>query len=471
MENIRWLWTMKKPQVCLAVGLHEVSIPMMQSNYGISMDLPIKYVDGDAYFGEQAIQEFTRHISEKISQDPAFPDKIAKRIEEEVAYLNQTVKELEKVKPGELSDTELVEQFFKGYDAIARVTAFMSFKGTVQMADILEKKVRDILSAKITDVEELNDSFLLLSLPQEDSFMVQAQKSMLRIGIAHQKGEGTEPLLEEHAKRFAWMGCIMFTGTGYTKNDFKQELKKAVQQDCEAKLAELEAKKKENEQKVKQLVEKLGFDEQQKEILRQFRSWVHLRTYVKDMTSVGMMPTLPLLREIAKRIGVEYKDVLYLSRTELHDIFSDQQPLEDVEKRQQKWGWTVIELKDTYYHVDNINEIEEKQEEITQGVKGFPACKGVVKGKVIVVKSTLDLESIQQGDILITHMTTANFVPYLSKVSAIVTDEGGITCHAAIVSREMNIPCVIGTKIATKAFRTGDVVEVDANKGTVDKKN
>lgn len=66
-------------------------------------------------------------------------------------------------------------------------------------------------------------------------------------------------------------------------------------------------------------------------------------------------------------------------------------------------------------------------------------------------------------------MTTTNFVPVLSKVSAIVTDEGGITCHAAIVSREMDIPCIIGTRIATKAFKSGDLLEVDANKGIIKK--
>jgi pyruvate,water dikinase len=68
-------------------------------------------------------------------------------------------------------------------------------------------------------------------------------------------------------------------------------------------------------------------------------------------------------------------------------------------------------------------------------------------------------------------MTTTNFVPVLSKVSAIVTDEGGITCHAAIVSRELNIPCIIGTRIATKAFKSGDIIEVDADNGIVRKIN
>ena len=64
-------------------------------------------------------------------------------------------------------------------------------------------------------------------------------------------------------------------------------------------------------------------------------------------------------------------------------------------------------------------------------------------------------------------MTTVDFVPLMQKACAIVTDEGGILCHAAIVSREMRKPCVIGTKVATKSLKDGDLVEVDAGKGVV----
>ncbi len=66
-------------------------------------------------------------------------------------------------------------------------------------------------------------------------------------------------------------------------------------------------------------------------------------------------------------------------------------------------------------------------------------------------------------------MTTPDFLPAMERAAAFVTEEGGITCHAAIVAREMKKPCVIGTKIATKVFKDGDRVEVDATKGVVRK--
>ena len=94
----------------------------------------------------------------------------------------------------------------------------------------------------------------------------------------------------------------------------------------------------------------------------------------------------------------------------------------------------------------------------------------VVTGKVAVIKAKEELAEKAKditGNILVAVQTTPHYIPYLKGVKAIVTDEGGITCHAAIVSREMQIPCVVGTKNATKILKDGDEVEVDAENGIV----
>jgi len=105
---------------------------------------------------------------------------------------------------------------------------------------------------------------------------------------------------------------------------------------------------------------------------------------------------------------------------------------------------------------DNANEI-----------KGQVACRGKVTGIVKVALLASQLKRAKIGSILVTPMTTFNHVSFLRKFSAIITDEGGVTCHAAIISRELNKPCIIGTKIATKVLRDGDFIEVDANNGVV----
>ena len=76
---------------------------------------------------------------------------------------------------------------------------------------------------------------------------------------------------------------------------------------------------------------------------------------------------------------------------------------------------------------------------------------------------------MEQGDIMLSHTTFPALVPAMKKAAAIITEDGGITCHAAIVARELQTPCVVGCKNATYILKDGDMVEVDANKGIVKK--
>ena len=103
----------------------------------------------------------------------------------------------------------------------------------------------------------------------------------------------------------------------------------------------------------------------------------------------------------------------------------------------------------------------------SNNVKGEIAYKGKASGKAIIHQSWTGILNIPRGSILITGMTNPHIVPYLKNASAIVTDEGGLTCHAAIISRELKIPCIVGTGNATRVLKNGDLVEVDADKGVV----
>lgn len=100
-------------------------------------------------------------------------------------------------------------------------------------------------------------------------------------------------------------------------------------------------------------------------------------------------------------------------------------------------------------------------------LRGQGASPGVVAGKVVIVRDVKDTGIVKEGDILVTQMTNPDMVPAMRKVAAIVTDEGGMTCHAAIVSRELGTPAVVGTKNATNTLKNGQLVTVDGEKGFV----
>jgi pyruvate,water dikinase len=100
-------------------------------------------------------------------------------------------------------------------------------------------------------------------------------------------------------------------------------------------------------------------------------------------------------------------------------------------------------------------------------LRGLPASPGMATGPVKLVLTVAGLDSVEKGDVLVTRMTTPDFVPAMMKTAAIVTDEGGMTSHAAIVSRELGVPCVVGTADSTKILKEGATVTVDGSNGLV----
>ncbi len=100
-------------------------------------------------------------------------------------------------------------------------------------------------------------------------------------------------------------------------------------------------------------------------------------------------------------------------------------------------------------------------------VQGLGASPGIGVGPVKIIKSAKEIKRMESGDILVTEMTTPDFVPAMKKAAAIVTDTGGMTSHAAIVSRELGVPCIVGTQEATKILKEGETVSIDGTHGIV----
>jgi pyruvate, water dikinase len=103
----------------------------------------------------------------------------------------------------------------------------------------------------------------------------------------------------------------------------------------------------------------------------------------------------------------------------------------------------------------------------TPDLKGEQASPGIATGTVIIINSPKEISRVTKDQILVTSMTTPDFVPAMKKVNGIITDKGGQTSHAAIVSRELGVPCVVGTKTATKMFKEGDIVTINGTTGEV----
>jgi pyruvate,water dikinase len=179
---------------------------------------------------------------------------------------------------------------------------------------------------------------------------------------------------------------------------------------------------------------------------------------------------LNFYRELARKMNLELQEVLNLTHEEITS-FPEKMPLvEDIKERVKEFGSISVDGKRIIMQgkvLEDYKQKLEKEEYNVDEIKGSPAFIGKVTGPARIVRNKTMLHKVQAGDVLVAVMTFPDFVPAMEKAVAFVTNEGGILCHAAIVSREMQKPCVVGTSIATKVFKDGEMIEVDAEKGIV----
>ena len=131
----------------------------------------------------------------------------------------------------------------------------------------------------------------------------------------------------------------------------------------------------------------------------------------------------------------------------------------------------IILKKDlnNFFKENAFNIVLKEEEKIIKEdcIKGSVAYPGKVKGIAKIVYSIEDTKKINEGDIIISPMTVPNFIDAVKRAKAIVTDEGGTVCHAALIARELKKTCIVGTKNATKILKDGMIIEVDGDMGIV----
>ncbi|MBI4360727.1 hypothetical protein HY572_03060 [Candidatus Micrarchaeota archaeon] len=200
--------------------------------------------------------------------------------------------------------------------------------------------------------------------------------------------------------------------------------------------------------------------------------------FLKPWRKESQIRTYPLaerlLREIAKRLDVPLEATKYLTEDEMKTALLDGRVDVDELMARKKRCFVLSQNGRTAIYSGERAEAwsaQVKPEEIpdVQFLSGTPATVGHVKGTVCIVNAPEDIAKMKEGFILLSVATNPFLMPAIKKAAAIVTDQGGLTCHAAIVSREFNIPCVVGTRHATRIFKDGDSIEVDAKLGIVKK--
>ncbi|MFA6391720.1 MAG: PEP-utilizing enzyme [Patescibacteria group bacterium] len=279
--------------------------------------------------------------------------------------------------------------------------------------------------------------------------------------------------IKYHYVRYMWIGRDDI----YTYDYYLKELVKLIGEDVNfGEILKNEINQHKNLiTKKNALIKKLKIGKDWRVILAGWSEFMVTKIHGRFAQIYTIYNMQPVLGEIARRLDISLMQARFMMKSEVRDaLIGGKKPdKKTLQKRTKFCVYYVEKGIEKIYTGNQAKKMAEKttmtvNEEITE-INGQCGCVGRGKGKVRLIIRASDMGKMKNGDVLVSIATNPGIVAAMKKASAIVTDQGGITSHAAIIARELGIPCVIGTKIATKVFKDGDLVEVDATKGMVRK--
>ncbi|MFA6306750.1 MAG: PEP-utilizing enzyme [Patescibacteria group bacterium] len=330
---------------------------------------------------------------------------------------------------------------------------YMPSMNLIYFGEIFYDLAKNILIKKVgknNAAELLN----LIRLPLKDNFYKKEELNLL-----------TAKNLKKHVKKYEWIYSRYGDERAYSLAEAREKLKNINKAKF---LKEYKKNKKKLKTALAEAKKIIGKDKSH--IIDIMQYIIFYRTQRTDIMNIASYFYIPKLKAEARRRGLTYKELLFCTKDEF--LLGKIPPKAEIKKRMKSHVVVEINGVGVCYTGKIYNFLKKVFQEDGQQIKefkGFIASRGYIKGRVKIVSSREDFKKVRTGDILVSPMTTPEMLPLMHKAAGFITDEGGITSHAAIVSREMNKPCIIGTKIATSVLHDGDLVEVDANKGIVKK--
>lgn len=378
-------------------------------------------------------------------------------------------KKISKITSKKINKDELVDLLEEYFEYLSSYSVFM-------LLAAFEKPIMEIAQSlalkKCSKQINAENLLKLITTPSKQTAIEKEQIDFLLLAV--KKIKDSTQLAEVHAKKYGWLAIRYFLGKPWTAGDIISRLDNT---NAPAAIDNLNRKLLANKLLKKNIAQAIKiFNKKERSFVEMIREVVFLRNQRADFFSEAAFYARPFLSKIAKVMDLTYEELLYLSIEEIiSSLRGELNYKKHIESR--KRGFIIFHNPErrVIYDGKNFDKYLEKKKFFQMKTaqicefKGGIAFKGNVRGLVKIVKTEKDLKKVKSHDILVCPMTVPHFIAAMEKASAFITDEGGITCHAAIIARELKKPCIIGTKIATKVLKDGDLVEVDANSGIVRK--
>lgn len=432
----------------------------------------------------------------RIKKDPAFSKMICREIEE---LGQKQVKATAALKLGLTGKTnrELAAEYERFLESNLKVYTYgllivlFDFQDTTFLSDelkvVLEKrhagKYFDVLTMPLRDTynkQQDLDLLKIFSLIRKNKTILSLFKKLPSGDLARvliKRNPALWKKLKLHSEKYAWVNYV-YEGPAadvvYFFDILRDFAKRNINptKDLAVHRQDKACVKKEQSD----IIKKLKLNQYETIIINLAREIVFFKAFRRELQSHAYYHVEFLLREIGRRLGLSLGQTRMMLPNEIRSaLLKGTIKTDEINRRLQLVVYAARPTKTICLSAqaarDYLNKNIEPEKKVKKAneIKGAVAYPGQVRGTVRIINSPDQISKMKDGDILVSHATNPNLMPAIRKAAAIVTDEGGLTCHAAIVAREFKIPCVIGTQIGSQIFSDGDTVEVDATKGIVKK--
>lgn len=353
-----------------------------------------------------------------------------------------------------------------------------------EISSFVEPEIKNLLKKKISgNSKKVNKYFNILLTPEKLSLVAEEELSFLRLANECERKKllkKKKNLLKTHLENWAWISTDFAVGKYLSVDGLEKRMDNLLKTDYKQRIQELGKMEREIKKEKEKIIKELRISKKDQKIIRFLSYNCFFRLYQRYNAAQLLYYGNNLWKEISKRLKLNsIDDLFFCTYEEIRDCLIEGKILnKKLIKDRQKKKFNFVAVcnpnKVNYYNGKEAvkfldSQSFEKVKTDIKELKGTVACMGKVRGTVKIVLELSDMKKVQKGDILVSNETTPDLLPAMERAAAFVTDEGGLSCHAAIVSREMKKPCIVGTKIGTKILKDGDLIEVDAEKGIVKK--
>lgn len=417
------------------------------------------------YWKDNDLDNIREVFFHRLKKDPQYLLKLQRKWKSALHRFEAVINIIHEQELSRLSQEQLVSIYHEFYQRyIEEYSFFMNLGDSISMhADrYVIPEFKRILG------DDFSKVFPQLITTSHESFLEKEQHDRKKLIAVLNKRKTIDPkLLDAHSKKYYFISNNYARGEYLTGKDFLTLIKKENRNENR----KSGFKTKATISKAK-LIKKYKLSRWHRTLLSVLNDFFEIQDTRKKYVLISNYYQQRFLHEAQRRTNIPMPLLAYTVFPEYKKVLQASIDISELKKRKECCLCIQTKKEYTIYtgsHARNVFKFLHDHQESIRDITGIVASSGKVKGRVRIILKIHDMINMEEGDVVVSSMTRPEMLPAMKKASAIVTDEGGLTCHAAIVAREMGIPCIIGTKIATHTLKDGDMVEVDAQLGTVKK--